>query len=108
MLGGALDPEAADLPEAGLIAAALDPLRPLLGLQGDPEKHWICRWRDVVPQYTLGHLQRVAHFNAAEQSLPGLHFLGDSLHGVGVPAAIARAADVANSWKYGDQAAEYN
>ena len=98
MLGGTLDPEAIHLDDSALMDAALQPLRPLLGLKGEPERQWIARWTDVVPQYTLGHLDRVAKFNQAEQQFPGLHFLGDSYHGVGVPAAVARAHDVVDSW----------
>ncbi len=99
MLGGTLDPEAIHLDDDKLMDAALDPLRPLLGLKGDPERQWIARWTDVVPQYTLGHLDRVAKFNEAEKQFPGLHFLGDSYHGVGVPAAVARAHDVVGAWE---------
>ncbi len=91
MLGGALDPAAMELGDAEMLAAALDPLRPLLGLNGDPMHHWICRWDQVVPQYNMGHLQRVAIFDQAEKRLSGLRFSGDSFHGVGVPAAFARA-----------------
>jgi len=98
MLGGTLDPEAIHLDDDKMLEAALEPLRSLLGLKGEPERHWIARWTDVVPQYTLGHLDRVAKFNEAEIQYPGLHFLGDSYHGVGVPAAIARAHDVVGAW----------
>jgi protoporphyrinogen/coproporphyrinogen III oxidase len=98
MLGGTLDPEAIHLDDGKLVDAAVEPLRSILGLKGDPEHQWIARWTDVVPQYTLGHLDRVAKFNEAEKQYPGLHFLGDSYHGVGVPAAVARAHDVVGSW----------
>jgi protoporphyrinogen/coproporphyrinogen III oxidase len=91
MLGGTLDPAAIHLSDDELRQTALQALRPILGLSGEPEHDWISRWQDVVPQYTLGHLERVAHFNQAEQRHPGLHFSGDSLHGVGVPAAFKRA-----------------
>ncbi|MBC8403973.1 MAG: protoporphyrinogen oxidase [Planctomycetes bacterium] len=98
MLGGTLDPEAIHLDDEHLLHEAVQPLRSLLGLKGEPEHSWIARWQDVVPQYTLGHLDRIAHFNTAEKQFPGLHFLGDSYHGVGVPAAVARAHDVVASW----------
>jgi protoporphyrinogen/coproporphyrinogen III oxidase len=91
MLGGALDPAAIDMNDDQLTATAVQALRPILGLVGEPDYRWISRWKDVVPQYTLGHLDRVACFDRAEAQHIGLHFAGDSLHGVGVPAAFKRA-----------------
>jgi len=43
----------------------------------------------------MGHLERVAAFDSAERARPGLHFVGDGLHGVGVNAVLKRSAEVA-------------
>ncbi|HEX9793739.1 MAG TPA: protoporphyrinogen oxidase, partial [Planctomycetota bacterium] len=60
MLGGVHDPDVVGLDDEQLLATALDPLRPLLGITGDPERIWIERVRGAVPQYVLGHRERVA------------------------------------------------
>lgn len=96
LIGGSYDPEAADLSDAALQAACLDPLGPLLGVQGEPEKVWMRRVVGGIPQYTMGHLDRVAVFDQAEGKNDGLHFAGDSLHGVGVNAVLKRARAVAD------------
>ena len=95
LIGGAFDPEACTLSDAALTAAALDPVRELLGVQGEPQQVHIARHRHGIPQYTQGHSERVAAFAAAERALPGLRFAGDGLHGVGVNAVLRRAEEVA-------------
>ena len=97
MLGGAFDTEVTDLDDAALQCAALDPMRPLLGVEGEPERRWIQRVSGGIPQYRMGHLARIAAFDAAERERPGLHFAGDGLHGVGVNAVVKRAVEVADS-----------
>lgn len=96
LIGGTYDPEAATLDDASLQAACLDPLGPLLGVRGEPEKVWMRRVHGGIPQYTMGHLDRVAVFDRVEQEMPGVHFAGDSLHGVGVNAVLKRARTVAD------------
>ncbi|MFK5956149.1 MAG: protoporphyrinogen oxidase [Planctomycetota bacterium] len=94
LLGGSFDAEAAQLSDQELQEAALTPLRDLLGVKGDAERVWMRRIHGGIPQYTLGHLDRIAVFNRWEQQRPGLHFAGDSLHGVGVNAVLKRALEV--------------
>jgi len=52
------------------------------------------RWPNSLPQYAVGHLDRVAELEFRLQALPGLTLLGNALHGVGIPDLIrdARAA----------------
>jgi oxygen-dependent protoporphyrinogen oxidase len=49
-----------------------------------------------LPQYAVGHLERVARVRAAVAAVPGLAICGAVMDGIGVPACIAaafRAAD---------------
>jgi oxygen-dependent protoporphyrinogen oxidase len=49
-----------------------------------------------LPQYAVGHLDRVARIRAAADAVPGLALCGAAYDGVGVPAVIGsahRAAD---------------
>ncbi|MDA0667121.1 MAG: protoporphyrinogen oxidase [Planctomycetota bacterium] len=94
LLGGSFDPEAANLSDQALQQAALHPLRDLLGVQGDPERVWMRRIAGGIPQYALGHLERLAVFQQWERQLPGLYFAGDSLFGVGVNAVLKQALAV--------------
>ena len=96
LIGGSFDPNVAELNDQELEAECFGPLRDLLGVQGDPERVWIRRVAGGIPQYTIGHLQRISAFDEKERLYPGLHFAGDSLHGVGVNAVLKRALVVAN------------
>lgn len=46
------------------------------------------RWGGALPQYQVGHLERIAAVEAAVNAVPGLALCGAALHGVGVPACI--------------------
>ena len=41
-----------------------------------------------MPQYHLGHLDRVAALESAAEKLPGLELAGNAYRGVGVPQCI--------------------
>ena len=47
------------------------------------------RWGGALPQYTVGHVDRVSRIRAGTQALPGLELAGAAYEGVGVPACIA-------------------
>jgi oxygen-dependent protoporphyrinogen oxidase len=49
------------------------------------------RWDDGLPQYALGHLDRVARIRGAVAESPGLAVCGAVYDGVGIPAVIASA-----------------
>jgi oxygen-dependent protoporphyrinogen oxidase len=56
------------------------------------------RWPNSLPQYTVGHPDRVAELEAHLRStLPGLILLGNALHGVGLPDLIRAARAAARS-----------
>ena len=52
------------------------------------------RWGGGLPQYGVGHVDRVRVLEDAVAGVPGLAIAGAALHGVGVPACVgtARAA----------------
>ena len=47
------------------------------------------RWGGALPQYAVGHLDRVARIRAGVAGLPGLEVAGAAYEGVGIPACIA-------------------
>jgi len=47
------------------------------------------RWGGALPQYTVGHVDRVSRIRAGGQGLVGLELAGAAYEGVGVPACIA-------------------
>ncbi|MFB7583958.1 protoporphyrinogen oxidase [Streptomyces hydrogenans] len=79
-----------------LIAASLKDLGAATGLAARPVATTVTRWTGGLPQYPVGHLDRVARARAALAGLPGLRLAGAAYDGVGIPACVAsahRAAD---------------
>lgn len=87
-LGGALQPQMNQLSDQELIEVATDELRQLIGLLGPAECVEIARWPASMPQYHVGHLERVAAIEARVADLPGLALAGSAYRGVGVPQCI--------------------
>ncbi len=86
--GGSARPDLAAAPEAELRQLAQQQLGDLLGLRGEPKFAHIFRWQQAMPQYHLGHLERVAAIEREVQALPGLALAGNAYRGVGVPHCI--------------------
>ena len=77
-----------------LVARARSDLATLAGITADPVAVHVQRWGGGLPQYCVGHIDRVRVLEAAVAAVPGLAVAGAALHGVGVPACVgtARAA----------------
>ena len=95
-LGGAFQPEVIDQNDDRLIALATRDFTRLLGLQGNPLLHHVSRWPTVMPQYEIGHLDRVQLIQTRVAQHAHLALAGNAYHGVGVPQCI----------QSGEQAAE--
>ena len=51
----------------------------------------VSRWGGGLPQYTVGHLDRVARIRSAVAGQPGLAVCGAAYDGIGIPACVATA-----------------
>jgi len=71
-----------------LVAAVLAELHAAIGVTEAPVEVRVTRWVDALPQYAVGHLERVARITAGLDQLPGLALAGSAYDGVGVPACI--------------------
>jgi oxygen-dependent protoporphyrinogen oxidase len=87
-VGGALQPALCELDDADLVALVQRELGETLGVRGVPDFALVVRYPRAMPQYTLGHVDRVAAIFQEAARHPGLRFAGNAYHGVGVPDAI--------------------
>jgi oxygen-dependent protoporphyrinogen oxidase len=55
------------------------------------------RWGGALPQYAVGHLDRVARIRESVDAVPGLEVCGALYEGVGIPAVIGSARRAAAS-----------
>ncbi|EST37277.1 hypothetical protein N566_13900, partial [Streptomycetaceae bacterium MP113-05] len=83
--------------DAELAALSRRDLAEAVGLTAVPVDTVVTRWEGGLPQYPVGHLERVARVHRDLAERPGLTVCGAAYAGVGVPACIAdgrRAADL--------------
>lgn len=83
-IGGRQDPAAASGDDATLIARVIDELGDLLDIRGEPVWQRVTRWPQAIPQYELGHLERLAALDAAVAGHEGLHLAGNWRGGISV------------------------
>ncbi|MDX6374815.1 MAG: protoporphyrinogen/coproporphyrinogen oxidase, partial [Nocardioidaceae bacterium] len=74
-----------------LVAASLADLNEAAGISAAPLATHVQRWGGGLPQYAVGHLDRVARIRAAVAEVPGLVLCGAAYDGVGIPSVIASA-----------------
>jgi oxygen-dependent protoporphyrinogen oxidase len=74
-----------------LAALAAAELAGAVGITAKSVAQRVTRWGGGLPQYNVGHLDRVAGIRAAVARQPGLAVAGAAYDGVGIPACIATA-----------------
>ena len=91
MVGGARRPDLVGLDEEALITLAREELKDLIGVTASPVFSEVIRWPRGIPQYNVGHLERVSAIDAALVRLPRLHLAGNAYKGIGIYDCIRNA-----------------
>lgn len=86
--GGALQPEIFALDESTLLPRIEADLRELLNIDGRPLFTETAKWERSMPQYEVGHLDRVQKIENSAKELPGLTLAGNAYRGAGIPDCI--------------------
>lgn len=94
-VGGALSPQRFELDDRAMIAAVLADLRELVGLRGEPHETLVSRYPQAMPQYHVGHLDRMARIDGLLARLPRLEVTGSGYRGTGIPDCIRGANEAA-------------
>jgi oxygen-dependent protoporphyrinogen oxidase len=84
MCGGWNRPDIVSWDDDRLRRAVLDEMRQTMGISVAPILVRIFRWPQAIPQYHIGHLDRVAAIETGRQRYPGLFLTGNSFRGVSV------------------------
>lgn len=88
-VGRAGDETIVDLSDDQIIKIVLDDLKKTMDITMDPDFAIVSRWKNSMPQYTVGHKQRLETINNhVKLELPGVFLAGSSYGGVGVPDCI--------------------
>lgn len=97
-VGRAGDETIVDLSDDQIIKIVLDDLKKTMDITMNPEFSIVSRWNNSMPQYTVGHKQRLAAIlEQVNTELPGVFLAGSSYGGVGVPDCIDQGEDAVQS-----------
>jgi len=83
--------------DAALIRRVRGELRDIAGVTGEPDYVEVNRWDRGMPQYTLGHLDRLETIQRSLDRYPGLVLAGAAYRGIGIPDCIRDGADAASA-----------
>jgi oxygen-dependent protoporphyrinogen oxidase len=96
-VGGALQRELFETEDREMIALVRRELGALLGVQAEPVLSRISRHQDAMPQYHLGHAERIGRIEGLLRSETGLYLAGSAYRGVGIPDCIRSGEDAAEA-----------
>ena len=87
-VGGALFPEAYDEPDERMLAGVTRDLAELVGARARPQDAVVTRWPRSMPQYNVGHLERIARIEEEAGRFATLALAGAAYRGVGIPDCV--------------------
>lgn len=90
-VGGAMQADLYDLSDEEIRKIVLEETADILGTTGEPCLYRLARHTRAMPQYTLGHKQRVRQIEDDMARHPGLVLASNALYGVGVPDCVRTA-----------------
>lgn len=86
---------ALDLNDDDLVAAVHEDLAEILGLTEPPRSHLVTRWEKALPQYVVGHLDRLAGAELALAQRGPVFLAGAGYRGSGIPDCVRQAREAA-------------
>ena len=95
-VGGATDPAATALSERELAALVHGEIAPVLQIQSNPAFSQVTIYSRALPQYNLGHTERLATAEQAAAEIPGLFLAGNYWGGPAIGTCVEQALEVAD------------
>lgn len=90
-IGGTTDPEAQTLSEAALFQTAHRDLQTVLGVTREAKNVSLTLWKKAIPQYGMGHKERIAKILKETEKLPGFYLAANYIDGVALGDCFTRA-----------------
>jgi oxygen-dependent protoporphyrinogen oxidase len=87
-VGGAKNEDLVGLDDESMISMVRGELKGIMGITADPVLTRIYRWDKSMPQYTLGHAEKVNRLEEGLLNYPGLYLTGCAYRGIGISDCI--------------------
>lgn len=87
-VGGSKNEYLVNLDDNGMVEMVREELKEIIGITAEPVLSRVFRWRKAMPQYTIGHLERVRWIFERLHQHPGLYLTGSAYHGIGISDSI--------------------
>ncbi len=99
-VGGAQRPELAAVGDQEMMSLVREELNVIMGISSPPKQHWIYRWPEGMPQYIIGHPDRLEAIDQIIDETRGLFLTGAGYRGIGIPDCINQARQAAvQAWQ---------
>lgn len=85
---GGRSAEIISLSDKELVAIVREELNDIMGIDAEPVLARVFRWKNSMPQYTIGHLERVERIEERTATHPGLYLTGSAYHGIGIADSV--------------------
>jgi oxygen-dependent protoporphyrinogen oxidase len=96
LIGGNGDP-GASLPDEELVRRVHVELVEAMGLAAAPMEAVVARWPRAIPQYTVGHQDRLDRIDNLLAGMPGVYLTGAGYRGASLARCVAQAHQTARS-----------
>jgi protoporphyrinogen/coproporphyrinogen III oxidase len=100
-IGGATDPQAVELSTKEIVSTVHRELAPILSIRSQPTFCNVEIYQRALPQYNIGHTERIATLERESSSLLNLKLVGNYLRGPAIGVCIERAFAVADEIRAG-------
>lgn len=87
-VGGSKNAELVVLSDAEIINMVRQELKDIMGIDAEPVLCRVYKWRNSMPQYTIGHEERIAWIEERLSRHPGLYLTGSAYHGIGISDSV--------------------
>jgi oxygen-dependent protoporphyrinogen oxidase len=94
-VGGAKNEELVNLNDDEMLRLVQGELKSIIEVEGDPVLTKIYRWEKSMPQYLVGHLEKVTRMEKRTGLYPGLFLTGCAYKGIGISDSVHDAEIIA-------------
>jgi len=94
-VGGSKDTSLLGASDEEMVRTVRQELKDIMGIDAEPVLSRVFRWMNSMPQYTIGHEERIDWIDERVAGYPGFYLVGSAYHGIGISDSVRYAEIVA-------------